>query len=97
MKDLKQIQEENRKLILEANPQDGILKVMQETLGESPIYLNHVLIALLSVEGWDFCFYGKLFIVARYDIEAVRWNLTKQTLEEQTEETQRAIWELLNK
>jgi hypothetical protein len=45
-KNIKQIQEHNRKAIIKANPQDLILKMMVETLGESPIYLNHVLLAL---------------------------------------------------
>jgi hypothetical protein len=77
-----------------------------------PVSLNRVLVALeISFEGEDGCF-GLNFHHGTFDgwwitlsksgagiIESwlCKWNLTKPTLEKQTEQTQRAINDLLSK
>lgn len=85
MKTLKQIQEENRKTIII----------------DKPLTLNRVLIALQDIDYWmepwnnfiSFSYQDKSGIA----VELFKWDLTKETLEEQSEETQRAINKLNNK
>jgi len=115
MKDLKQIQEENRKVIISnIHPEYNesqisfLARHQDTTLHKST--LNRVLLALeKSFEGEDGCF-GLNFHHGLFDywwitlsksspgiIESwiCKWDLDKQTLEQQTEETQRAIYKLL--
>ena len=101
MKDIKQIQEENYKIVSKYNSEDLILKIITETFSRAPLYLHHVLLALNKaftkyIESIDIT----LDILTGQVWEdnskfLFQWNLTKPTLEEQTEETQRAINELL--
>ena len=96
-KPLEQIQQENRKFILEA------IGEYSDEFYSKPLTLSRVLLALKSKEDpfnpkrYEICLgTTKLFY---YDyaknIELVL-DLKKETLEEQTEETQRGINELFN-
>ena len=71
-----------------------------EIIGK-PLTLDRVLLALKNYEiGFieDSLCYCKHQDFYEYDIrELCKWDLTKPTLEEQSEETQRAIYELLGK
>ena len=103
MKTLKQIQSENREAVIMAN--NPKVKTYEEALEMElgkPLTLNRVLISLKSMEiGY---LDGSLFqidsnIDNRYSDEKkiiCDWDLTKETLEEQSEETQREINKLLN-
>ena len=133
MKNLEQIQEENRKAIIlannpEAKDYDEALemeeqRVIQNSLFTSgntiikeyivpnnfivglgkPLTLDRVLIAVrklnpnISFVGGDYA--NEMFFKDwdNEESEEVDWDLTKPTLEEQTEETQRAINKLLTK
>jgi len=70
---------------------DILNKDNYEILGK-PLTLNRVLIAL---EGWicDESIYMKELTILRF--ERVNWDLTKETLEEQSEEVQIAINEMI--
>jgi hypothetical protein len=64
-----------------------------EIIGK-PLTLDRVLLALGELEtDVSVCCYGNIRI--GHEITMPRWDLTKSTLEEQSEETQRAIYELL--
>lgn len=120
MKKIELIQEENRKLILEAITPEGDFQtdgsydsyIDEEgdiIIGEykpEPLTLDRVLLSLSNkierskyVEfiSLDNISNGVAFFEFEDDIESTNfnWDLTKPTLEEQTEETQRAINELL--
>lgn len=92
-KTLKQIQEENRKFILEAIhgcSYEEALKIEGQEI--KPLTLSRVLLALPS----ELYYYksGNLLYIAKPNQdpkEQITWDLTKETLEEQTEETQREI------
>lgn len=97
-KDIKQIQEENRKLILEAihGCSYDKLDIFEHDLIFPHLPLSRVLLALgdKQIVGEFkqniFCFsFGP-----DYD-DAILWDLTKETLEEQSQETQIKINELL--
>jgi hypothetical protein len=110
-KTLKQIQEFNRKKIICAingteNYQEAlkleyaekgnntISVPLREYEGEE-LTLDRVLLSLdlrdFSIAKPEFKFYNGFLIT----INGYAWDLTKRTLEEQSEETQRAIYELL--
>ena len=103
-KSLKQIQEENRKAILRATLPESIASYLhlEDAFSGATLDLARVLRALdsalydVSTEDSSLCFWTYKFD----DCEPVEeihvdWGLTKSTLEEQSEETQRAINELL--
>ena len=110
MKTLEQIQQENRKFILEAiGEYKNELKLLEqqehqiyhEIISKSfyskPLTLSKVLLALPS----ELYYYknGNLLYIAKPNQdpkEQITWDLTKETLEEQSEETQRAINKLFN-
>jgi hypothetical protein len=110
-KTLQEIQEFNRKKIICAvngteNYQEA-LKLEYDKKGNNTISvpireyegedltLDRVLLALGELEtDVSVCCYGNIRI--RHEITNLpRWDLTKSTLEEQSEKTQRAIYELL--
>lgn len=127
-KDIKQIQEENRKLILEAihgvsyeealekeffgriiklQPNEISISGINKFLGK-PITLSRALIALkekgllVDVGLSDYSSKSKFrnesgMLVTLYGdyFKQFYWELSKETLEEQSEQTQRSIWELL--
>ena len=96
-KSLEQIQKENRKFILEA------IGEYSDEFYSKPLTLSRVLLALKSKEDLSnpkkyelYLGITKLFYYNyAKNIELVL-DLTKETLEEQTEETQRKINELFN-
>ena len=96
-KSLEQIQQENRKFILEA------IGEYSDEFYSKPLTLSRVLLALKSKEDlfnpkrYEICLGTKKLFYYDYskNIELVL-DLTKETLEEQTEETQRKINELFN-
>jgi hypothetical protein len=89
-KSLKQIQEFNRKKIICA-----VSLTRLEEYGDENLTLNKVLLSLglrdFSIAKPELKFYNGFIIT----INGYAWDLTKPTLEEQSEETQRAIYELL--
>lgn len=111
MKTLEQIQQENKKFILEAihdciyyeSARDGII------IGK-PLTLSRVLLAGIKSGKCMDCFEHKnnkhctsgWHVDSKENTSRVRvfildnWNLEKETLEEQTEETQRRINKLFN-
>ena len=114
-KTLQEIQEENRRLILEVFfknhwQKEDISDLMNYFCKtERPIYVNEMLFALQ--DKIDVMAFGLNYSHATFDswwitssgaaagiIEMwiCKWDLTKETLEEQSEETQRQINELLN-
>ena len=116
-KSLEQIQQENRKFILEAihgcsyeealkkeyakKGNNTISVPFREYEGEE-LTLSRVLLAI-SRNGYydDICFniHGysyDLYETLEFDLEGVSFNLTKETLEEQTEETQRGLNKFFN-
>lgn len=112
MKTLEQIQQENRKFILEANygcSYEEALKKEYAKKGNNTISvpfreyegeeltLSRVLLALPS----ELYYYknGNLLYIAKPNQdpkEQITWDLTKETFEEQTEWTQRGINKLFN-
>jgi hypothetical protein len=108
VKSLEEIQQENRKLILEANygPWEKIRyneNLPLEVRGNCsflPITLSRVLLALPKNIGFiaEVCAYDNRNLMIKksyYSEDYCLWNLTKQTLEEQSEETQREINEMI--
>lgn len=105
-KDIKQIQEENRKFILEAILSGNNLRILKERIGDFsglPLTLSKVLLALKHKQ---IGFYdGSLIEVIEtngyykedYNHSISDWNLEKETLEEQAPEVQIAINQLLTK
>lgn len=109
-KSLEQIQQENRKFIIEAiGEYKNELKLLEqqehqiyhEIISKSfyskPLRLSRVLLALPS----ELYYYksGNLLYIAKpnqYPKEQITWDLKKETLKEQSEETQRAINKLFN-
>jgi len=89
-KTLKQIQEFNRKKIICA-----VNLTRLEEYEDENLTLNKVLLSLglrdFSIAKPELKFYNGFKIT----INGYAWDLTKSTLEEQSEETQRAIYELL--
>jgi len=90
MKILQKIQEFNRKKIICA-----VNLTRLEEYEDENLTLNKVLLSLglrdFSIAKPELRFYNA-FLIA---INDYAWDLTKPTLEEQSEETQRAIYELL--
>ena len=70
-----------------------------EIIGK-PLTLSRVLLAISKHGYYDDIWFGDLYgdsyETLEFDIKGVSFDLTKETLEEQTEETQRAINELFN-
>ena len=118
-KSLKQIQQENRKFILEAIGEYRYdinifeLKENQkyrETLKKAGIYicdvnnkpltLSRVLLAISKHGYYDDIWFGDLhgdsYETLEFDLKGVSFDLTKETLEEQTEETQRGLNKFFN-
>ena len=139
-KSLEQIQQENRKFILEAihgcSYEEALKKeegdfchyLYQTNYGEQtiigdvksygynkdkhfpnaflikiigkPLTLSRVLLAISKHGYYDDIFFGDLyndsFETLEFDIKGVSFDLTKETLEEQTEETQRGLNEFFN-
>jgi hypothetical protein len=103
VKSLEEIQQENRRFILEANYGTAKEALNNKSLplevrgGYSCLLLtlSRVLIALnLDEECWLML---KHLRIPKENGATIFWNLTKETLEEQSKETQRAINELLTK
>jgi hypothetical protein len=101
MKTLQEIQQENRRLIMQIVHSCNFDKKAGYELDKlfESITLSRVLLALKNYDiGFveDSLCYCKHQDFYEYDIrELCKWDLTKPTLEEQSEETQRAIYELL--
>jgi len=99
-KSLQEIQEENRRLIMQIVHSCNFDKKAGYELDKlfEPITLSHVLLAL---EPYPNNFGIVAGNIARIDRKnhtynfICPWDLTKPTLEKQSEETQRAIYELL--
>ena len=109
-KSLEQIQQENRKFILEATGEYKdeleLLKqqehqiyhgILSKSFYKTPLTLSRVLLALPS----ELYYYksGNLLYIAKSNQdpkEQITCDLTKETLEEQTEETQRRLNKLFN-
>ena len=70
-----------------------------EIIGK-PLTLSRVLLAISKHGYYDDIFFGDLyndsFETLEFDLEGVSFNLTKETLEEQTEETQRGLNKFFN-
>lgn len=111
MKTLQQIQKENRKFILEAIGIDAHNLEFDVNWDDDPHYkpitLNRVLLAfknkkdeiIFNIEGSQFCGLKleKEYNNPHYSLYGIgKWNLTKETLEEQSEETQRAFNDFLH-
>jgi hypothetical protein len=100
IKSLEEIQQENRRLILETILEGNNLRLLKENIGDfsgARLDLSRVLLALthkdISQAKPEIKFYNGYIIT----INGYPWDLTKETLEEQSEETQRTINELLTK
>ena len=93
-KSLSEIQKENRKFILEA------IGEYSDEFYSKPLTLSRVLLAISKHGYYDDIFFGDLyndsFETLEFDIKGVSFDLTKETLEEQTEETQRGLNEFFN-
>jgi hypothetical protein len=109
-KSLEEIQQENRRLILEAIHGCSYEEALEKEAGYSlkmcfgdknkvikPVTLSQVLLALthkdISQPKPEIKFYNGYIIT----INGYPWGLTNETLEEQNEETQRAVYQLLSK
>ena len=108
-KSLKQIQQENKKFILEAihdciyyeSARDGIIEIIGK-----PLTLSRVLLAIWKSDKYYYkssfdkaqkeMWFGEKFHTLKFGSKGVSFDLTKETLEEQSEETQRAINKLFN-
>jgi hypothetical protein len=95
-KSLQEIQQENRRLILEAVhgcSYEEALKYCFKTT------LSQVLLALPILEWWEVWKEGKssLLRFSKGDYSVFEWDLDKETLELQKEWTQRQIHNLLSK
>ena len=98
-KSLSEIQKENRKFILSA------LETVDDSLSKDlfysiPLTLSRVLLAISKHGYYDDIYFGDLhgdsYETLEFDIEGVSFDLTKETLEEQSEETQRGINKFFN-
>ena len=114
-KPLQQIQQENRKFILEAihgcsyeealkkeyakKGNNTISVPLREYDGEE-LTLSKVLLAISKHGYYDDIWFGDLYgdsyETLEFDIKGVSFDLTKETLEEQTEETQRGLNKFFN-
>jgi hypothetical protein len=96
VKSLEEIQQENRRLILETILEGNNLRLLKENIGDfsgARLDLSRVLFALkLEEECW---LRGKHLRILKENGTTIFWDLTKQTLEEQREETQREINEMI--
>lgn len=105
-KDIKQIQEENRKLCKIETLVSGDFN--NPNPRKFPLTLSRVLLALEK----KFCYFhlmgGKDLLLIEISVDTGKiekngdpiyfefnWDIKKETLEEQSEKTQRAIWQLL--
>ena len=105
-KTLEQIQIENRKFILEAILAGNNLRLLKENIADfsgSKLTLSRVLLALKDEQiGFYDDSLGEIWrgegsFYREDNVEYICvWDLTKETLEEQSEETQRAINKLFN-
>jgi len=107
-KTLQQIQEFNRRKIICAvngteNYEEALDKEyfkyegnrLEELMGKD-LTLDKVLIAIKQRGYYDDIWFGEGDDCSlEFDIKNLSWGLTKRTLEEQSEKTQRAIYELL--
>ena len=100
MKTLEQIQKENKKFILEAihdciyyeSARDGIIEIIGK-----PLTLSRVLLAIWkSDKYYKEMWFDKKFHALKFGSKGVSFDLTKETLEEQSEETQRGINKFFN-
>ena len=110
-KTLEQIQKENRKFILEAihgcsyeealkkeyakKGNNTISVPFREYDGEE-LTLSRVLLAISKHGYYDDIFFGDLHETLEFDLKGVSLDLTKETLKEQSEETQRGLNEFFN-
>ena len=97
-KTLQEIQEFNRrKIICAVNGTEICFSHIQALeLLTQPLTLDRVLIAIRQCGYYDDIWFGEDNDCSlEFDIKNLSWDLTKPTLEEQSEETQRAIYELL--
>jgi hypothetical protein len=99
LKTLKQIQKENRRFILEATLEGNNLRLLKENIGDfsgAKLNLARLILAIPS----ELCYYkvNNLLFIAKLNEEPkqhINLDLTKETLEEQNEYTQRDINKLL--
>lgn len=109
-KKLHQIQQENRKFILEATGEykdelellkqiynQHLNEIVSRSFFSKPLTLSRVLLAL-PIELYYYKSFNLLYITKQNQDpkEHIPWDLTKETLEEQSEETQRGINKLFN-
>lgn len=99
-KSLEQIQKENREFILEAIHHGcSYEKALQKELKiGKPLTFNRVLLAInITFNGYlgNFYFDEDFVHIVHLEFDGVSFDLTKETLEEQSEETQRAINKIL--
>lgn len=99
---LTQIQKENRRKIICAvhNTEDYAEAVSKELerntrVGIGILCLSRVLLAIRQKGYFDDIYFGDLTETLEFDKKDLSWDLTKETLEEQSEKCQRAINELL--
>jgi hypothetical protein len=101
LKTLEQIQQENRRFILEATLQGNNLRLLKENIKDfsgTKLNLARLLLAFSSVdkeikiELWNSSIIVKYYFFGEYEFD---FDLTEETLEEQTIQTQREINELL--
>ena len=102
-KSLEQIQIENRKFILEATLQRNNLRLLKENIADfqgAKLTLSRVLLAISKHGYYDDIWFGDLYNdsyeTLEFDIKGVSFDLTKETLEEQSEETQRGLNKFFN-
>ena len=102
-KSLSEIQIENRKFILEATLQGNNLRLLKENIADfqgAKLTLSRVLLAISKHGYYDDIYFGDLHgdscETLEFDIKGVSFDLTKETLEEQSEETQRGLNEFFN-
>jgi hypothetical protein len=102
VKSLERIQQENRRLILETILEGNNLRLLKENIGDfsgARLDLSRVLFALPKNIGFiaEVCPYDNRNLIIKksyYSEDYCVWDLTKQTLEEQSEKTQREINEM---
>tara|TARA_R110000868_G_C10612158_1_gene741488 strand:+ start:118 stop:453 length:336 start_codon:yes stop_codon:yes gene_type:complete len=97
-KSLEQIQQENRKFILEAIhgcSYEEALEIEKQEI--KSLTLSRVLLAIWkSDKYYNEMWFDQKFHALKFDLKGVSFDLTKETLEEQTEQTQRAINKFFN-
>tara|TARA_R110000868_G_scaffold329751_1_gene590713 strand:- start:877 stop:1218 length:342 start_codon:yes stop_codon:yes gene_type:complete len=110
-KSLEQIQQENRKFILKAihgcsyeealkkeyakKGNNTISVPLREYEGEE-LTLSRVLLAISKYRYCDVIWFDDELGTLEFDLKGVSFDLTKETLEEQTKETQRGLNEFFN-